>query len=98
MVRGCRIRVGKSAVLQPPAVSGAGYVAAVLQNTAADWYSGTGAYWTSGPGSAGITNGPLSAPNNAGSANGQNQYHVGATLTFPVNSNGSNYWVDVEVA
>lgn len=88
----------KASFASPPALSsGVKYVAAVLQNTAANWYSGTSAYWTTGAGSGGITNSPLSAPNSANAATNQDQFHVGATLTFPTSGNGSNYWIDPEV-
>jgi hypothetical protein len=67
------------------------YTAAVLfpQGTA----SFTANYWTSGPGSGGITQGPLHAPNSA-SAGGQGVFANGGTLTNPTSSfNGANYWI-----
>lgn len=62
-------------------------------------YSSTGLYWSTGPGSAGITNGILTAPRRA-DAEGllQGQFNVGAVMTFPANEfNATNYWVDVLV-
>jgi len=83
----------------PSLTSGTQYVACVYVDPAgSNWYSLTGAYWSSGAGSGGVTNGPLSAPNNAGAANGQDVFNSGIGLTFPATSfNASNYWVDPEV-
>ena len=65
----------------------------------ANFYGSTANYWTSGAGGAGITNGPLSAPNNAGGDGGQDTFNQSATLTYPLTSfNATNYWVDPEVA
>ena len=49
-----------------------------------------------GAGSGGITNGPLSAPNNAGASPGQASYQPGrhADLSRYSTFNSSNYWVD----
>jgi uncharacterized protein DUF4082 len=89
----------RAAFSSPPALSAStNYVGAVLQSTFAGWHPGVGAYWSTGAGSAGITNGPLSAPNNASSANGQDTYNGSGTLTFPAGTfNATNYWIDVEV-
>lgn len=69
-------------------------VAAVTGN----WYTTTANYWSSGPGSGGITNGPLSAPNNAGGDGGQDTFST-SSLTYPATSfNAGNYWLDPEVS
>jgi len=84
----------------PPALtSGVSYKACVIENTGDfEWYSATGAYWSTGAGSGGITSGPVSAPNNAGGDGGQDTFNNGATLTYPDTSfNAANYWVDPEV-
>lgn len=67
----------------------------------ADNYSATGAYWTSGAGSAGITNAPLTAPSNAdATGNKQGRFSFGTfTTNFPDTTfGGNNYWVDVTVS
>ena len=83
----------------PPALtSGTAYKGCIFQNTAANFYSSTGAYWSSGAGSGGITNGPLSAPNNAGGNGGQDTFSQGAVIGYPNTSfNATNYWIDVVV-
>lgn len=60
----------------------------------------TGLYWRSGPGSAGIVNGLLSAPSEAAAAsNAQGRFFYAADYAYPANGSGSaaNYWVDVVV-
>jgi hypothetical protein len=82
----------------PSLSSSTQYKACVLQNTAANWYSGTNNYWTTDPQSGGITNGPLTAPGNAGSAQGQDTFNAGSALTYPANTfSATNYWIDPEV-
>ena len=62
-----------------------------------NWYTATSHYWLSGPGSADITNGVITAPSNAHSSGGQDSYNAD-TVAYPASSfNESNYWVDVEV-
>lgn len=64
-----------------------------------DHYTATGGYWTGGgPGSAGITNGFLTAPNTGNAdGGGQGTFKYGVAA-FPDGSfNGGNYWVDVVV-
>ena len=80
-------------------VPGVHYVAAVFFNTTTNnWYSDLGAYWTSGAGASGITNGPLSAPQSSAALNGQAVFHAGTTLAFPATtSSGADFGVDVEV-
>lgn len=59
----------------------------------------TSGYWTTGPGSAGITNGPITAPNNAGSIRGQGLYTPSSTRVCPtLTFGGNNYWVDWTVS
>ena len=82
-------------------VSGKKYQACVFADGAivANWFSSIAGYWTAGSGSAGITNGPLSAPNNAGSVGGQDMVQSGGVvITQPnISQNGKNHGVDVEV-
>lgn len=89
----------RAAFATPPALTGStSYKACVLQTAAADWYSGTSHYWDSGAGSAGIANGVLSAPNNAGADGGQDSFTNSASLAYPSSSfNATNYWVDPEI-
>lgn len=65
----------------------------------ANWFSSVAGYWTSGSGSGGITNGPLSGPSNAGSVGGQDMVASGpVSISQPtITENGKNYGVDVEV-
>lgn len=62
-------------------------------------YSATSHYWDSGDGAAGLTNGPLVAPNTGAATGGdQGAFVGGGSLTFPVNSfNSTAYWIDVDV-
>jgi hypothetical protein len=69
-----------------------------------NWYASASNYWSSGAGASGLTNGPVSAPNNASALNGQtggggqDVFNVGTGLVYPNNAfNAGNYWVDVEV-
>jgi hypothetical protein len=72
---------------------------AVVFSTTDNFYSATGAYWSTGPGSAGLSNGILNAPNPTNAANGaQGSFTAGSSLTFPQSGfNATNYWVDVEI-
>lgn len=85
----------------PPALASATfYKGAILKGNGGvgNFYGAIGAYWSSGPGSGGITSGPLFAPNNASSDGGQDTFNPGGTLTYPATSfNASNYGVDVVV-
>ena len=63
-----------------------------------DWFGVTTSFWSTGPGSAGITAGPLSVPDNAAASPGQNSWNAGITWTYPATSSSpENDWVDVEV-
>lgn len=81
-----------------PSLSAAtNYKAAVFNSGGSNWYSATSAYYSSGPGSGGISNPPLSAPNDAGTTSGQDSFNQD-TLGYPQNSfNAANYWVDPQV-
>lgn len=85
----------------PPALAlSTAYVAAVLTTPGAggNGYTNTAHYWDTGPGAGGLTNGPLTAPNNAGATFGQDAFHAGSSLAFPGNTfNATNYWVDPEI-
>lgn len=85
----------------PPALtSGASYKgAAGIASPAGNWYSATSHYWDTGAGAGGVTSGPLTAPNDAGSSPGQDSFHaLGIDPAYPDASfNATNYWVDVEV-
>jgi hypothetical protein len=63
------------------------------------WSAQTSVYWSTGPGGSGITNGPLSAPNNASAHTpGQSSFHQGTPIHYPdTNAGPFNYWVDVTV-
>lgn len=91
----------RSAFTTPPALSaGVAYKAVFLNGDGVhNWYSGSSHYWDTGPGSSGVTNGPLTAPGNSGSAEGQDSFNSGGSLVYPAGSfNATNYWVDVEVS
>jgi hypothetical protein len=64
-----------------------------------NWYSASIHYWDSGAGAGGLTNGPITAPNNAGGDGGQGTFVTPSpALAYPSSSfNADNYWVDVEV-
>jgi len=86
----------------PPSLTAStAYKACVLGNvsgTSGNWYAATASYWSSGAGASGITSGPLSAPNDAGSSPGQDSFFSSTVLTYPDTSfNATNYWVDPEV-
>ena len=76
------------------------YKVAVFYAGGSQWRTADGTYFgPSGPGANGLTIGPLFAPSNAGSVNGQNSWY-GPNLGwgYPVNENfPENDYVDVEV-
>lgn len=85
----------------PPSLAvGTNYKAVTFHVAGAfNFYSESDNYWSSGAGSAGITNGPLSAPNNAGADVGQDTFHSGTPITYPASTfSSANYWIDPEVA
>jgi hypothetical protein len=84
----------------PPSLTGgASYKGCITKTgTVNNFYGGTSLYWSTGPGSGGVTSGPLTAPNNAGGDGGQDTFNAAATVTYPLtSSSAANYWVDVEV-
>jgi hypothetical protein len=76
------------------------YKVAVFHAGGQQWFQGTPAYWTTGPGSNGITAGPVTAPSaSAATSPGQSTYNSGS-WAYPQTyaaASGENYWVDVEV-
>lgn len=93
-----------AAYASPPVLAANTKYKAVVFNGAgspAIWNAATGPhYWDSpGPASGGITNGVLSAPNNAtADSPGQSSFHQGAAIAWPDTNVGAyNYWVDVSV-
>ena len=77
---------------------GASYKACIFHNQGSNFYADIPLYWSTGAGSAGITSGPLSAPNNAGADGGQDTFSTNALLSYPATSfNATNYLMDVEV-
>jgi hypothetical protein len=88
-----------AAFTNPPVLTpGTQYVGCVFNGTPANFYAATHNYFSSGPGASGITNGPLTAPNSASAAHGQNVFHYGTPLTLPTDTyNASSYYVDVQV-
>jgi len=76
------------------------YKVAVAWGFGVNHYGATAHYWDSGPGSGGITSGPITAVNNATADGGQDTFTSGSAgvLTYPATSfNAGNYWVDVQV-
>lgn len=73
------------------------YKAAVYFTTD-NGYTGTGGYWSTGPGAAGLTTGILVAPSAANATGAQQGTFSGGTDTYPaLQFNSGNYWVDVTV-
>lgn len=84
----------------PTLSTGINYVSSVFFNGGTlNWFYDVNGYWTSGAGSGGITSGVLSAPNSAGSVNGQAPFvSSSGSIGFPNTSNsGFDFGVDVEV-
>ena len=78
---------------------GTKYSVVIKSSGGSNWYVLHQHFWDTGTGSAGITNGPLSAPNNASSVNGQELYNAGSTIAFPLTAfNALTWWIDVEVS
>jgi hypothetical protein len=79
-------------------VPGHNYVVTVFADAGASWFYDVASYWTSGAGSGGITNGPLSAPSSSAAVNGQAVYNSGSSIAFPASTvSGFDFGVDVEV-
>lgn len=85
----------------PPSLSASTNYEACIgndQGASGNWYGGIPNYWSTGAGSSGISNGPLSAPSNAASVNGQDCYNfTGAIPSYPSSTGGHNYLIDPEV-
>lgn len=78
------------------------YKVAVFYGGGGQWYQATTNYWAGGgPGAAGITAGPITAPgSSAATSPGQCTYNAGTWAypnTYAASGNGENLWVDVEV-
>lgn len=72
------------------------YRVSVYHDASALWRTNTAAYWTTGAGASGISNGPISAYSNATATVGQGVTSVG--YAFPnTGAAGQNFWVDAEV-
>lgn len=86
---------GASAVLN----AGHSYKVAVFAITGTPWFEVTDNYWTSGPGSAGITSGLISAPADSAANPGQGSYSTATGVwNYPdCGGGGGNYWIDAEV-
>lgn len=85
-------------------LAGSVYKVCVVGAGAADWYSSIAAYYTTGAGSGGVTvPGVMTAPGNSGADVGQNAFYYPGSgggslvLTYPNNSNGANYGLDLIV-
>jgi len=87
-----------AAFSSPPVINATtNYKVVILKSGGSNnWYAALSNYWTSGAGASGLSNGPLSAPNNAGGDGGQDTFNSGAALNYPATSfNGGQYWIDV---
>ena len=78
------------------------YKVAVFYGGGSKWFQVNINYWGGGgPGTNGITAGPLTAPGLSGATSpGQSTYNPGSwayPLTYGGASNGENFWIDVEV-
>lgn len=78
--------------------AGAQYKAATFRDASGDvWFQAYAGYWTTGPGSAGRSNGILTAPASAGTAQGQGSFNESA-WAYPATTDAEGYWVDLEVS
>lgn len=60
-------------------------------------YTATGAYWSTGAGTSGITSGPLTAPNSTNATGGLQCSYSVADIA-PANAfNATNYWLDLTI-
>ena len=78
------------------------YKVAVFHPGGSKWFLVNTSYWSNnGPGTNGITNGPLTAPGEAAATSpGQSTYNQGSwayPATYGAGADGENFWVDVEV-
>ncbi|HEV2412943.1 MAG TPA: hypothetical protein VGS28_04055 [Candidatus Saccharimonadales bacterium] len=78
-----------------------GYQVAVYASSGSNWFTYTSNYWNSSSpfvsGNSGAGNGPISAPSSVASLVGQCAYFTGAWGYPNTNSNGANWWIDLEV-
>lgn len=82
----------------PPLTAGTNYKGCIFHTDPSNFYSHSANWWSSGPGSGGVSNGPLSAPDNSGADGGQDTFDSSGALAYPGSSfNAANYWVDVEI-
>lgn len=83
-----------------PLTQGTSYVASITYTGSSNHYGATSAYWFSGGGAAGITNGPLTAPSSPAATGGiQGSFNEPSTGAIPSTEfNDSNYWLDVQVS
>ena len=84
----------------PPALaSGTNYLMVVHgKGTSTGWYGRIVGYFSSGAGSGGVSNGPISAPGNAAAANGQGCSLNGSSIAYPTSAGaGNNFLIDIEV-
>ena len=83
----------------PPVLSGSGnYLALASFAGGGDWYLGTSHYYDTGAGSAGVTDGPLSAPNTGASKIGQGNFTTAHDGIPNSTFQATNYWVDPKVS
>jgi hypothetical protein len=67
--------------------------------TTDDGYTATALYWSTGPGSAGLTSGVLKAPQASDVTGGSQGSFNSPSDSFPVSQyNSTNYWLDVTVS
>lgn len=71
---------------------------AAVHFTTDNGYTASAHYWDSGSGSAGITSGPLAAPNSTDATGNQQGSFNAAGDAYPGSTfNAGNYWVDVTI-
>lgn len=81
-----------------PVLPAGPYKVSTYSTGGSEWFSAQTGYWNgTGAGSSGLTNGILSATNEAGSAPGQGSYANGSWAYPTVDGGGETYWLDVEV-
>lgn len=71
------------------------FKAAIFQSAASNFYGAVAHYWDTGAGAGGISSGPLSAPNNAAAAQGQDSFFTGGEAYPATSFNATNYGVDL---
>ena len=88
-----------AAFSSPPALAAnTHYMGCVFYGGGDNWYPETTDYFTTGPGSGGITSGILTAPSNSAAIDWQNAADNSGSLAFPEqDAAGSNFWIDIDV-